>query len=124
MLLETWQWRSERERDREPGDRTTLPVSRRKPIRGGLLEIAVGETSAHHHVVSAADAALIEEGSRIILAIMQETAIEVRSTATGESQPERHRPIRLMPGSYEVRVQREYVNTPAGMPMRTTRVRD
>lgn len=67
----------------------------------GRIILARGEATGHHHsLVADEDTRLLtEEGGRMLLEIMA-------GTKTLEHQE--HGPIILSPGTYEVRLQREY----------------
>lgn len=87
------------------------------------LVLAEGESSLHEHTLDADDAELVQQGERMLLSIFKPTPMVVTHTNTGEVLS-RHTPIELPCGLYEVRIQRDLVVQPAGMPERTVRVRD
>lgn len=78
------------------------------PRRNGLLILAEGEATGHHHAVECADAQLFETANKsddLLLTIEADGAI---------LRHQEHAPIRLSPGWMLVRRQREYV--PAAPP--------
>ena len=85
------------------------------PVRAdqGLLILARGEATGHHHSIESIDAELVRQGAQILLTIFRPTALTHQE----------HAPIELPDGLYEVIPQREFVPAPAGMP-HWTRVRD
>jgi hypothetical protein len=94
-----------------------------KPARGRVV-LAQGETSLHEHTLPASDAELIRDGERMLLWTERPTRLAVTNTHTGAMLP-RHTPSELPGGGlYEVRIQRDLVVQPRGMPERWVRVRD
>lgn len=90
------------------------PRAERQRAERGLLILARGEATGHHHAVLTDEAELVKQGERMLLTVF--------GSATLTHQE--HAPIELPGGLYEVVPQREYVPTPAGMPQRWARVAD
>jgi len=83
------------------------------------LVLAEGETSGHFHSVFGKDARLCRyrnDTGRVV--VVADDGGEVRVVGGGAGGVDRHTPISLAPGRYEVRIQRSYG---AGM---TRRVED
>jgi hypothetical protein len=101
----------------KPVQELCMPITPR-PVRQraekGLVILARGEATGHHHAVAEGDAELVRQGERMLLSVFG------RAVLTHQE----HAPIELPGGLYEVVPQREYVSTPAGMPVRWSRVRD
>lgn len=75
----------------------------------GGIALAEGETSGHHHGVFGTGARLMryrDGASRIV--VVAEGGAEMRVVGGGSGGVDRHTPIALAPGSYEVRIQRAY----------------
>ncbi len=94
-----------------------MPVTP-KPVRvraeKGLIILARGEATGHHHAIAESDAELVRQGQKMLLTVLQPAVLAHQE----------HAPIELPGGLYEVVPQREYVPAPAGMPERWSRVRD
>jgi hypothetical protein len=86
--------------------------ARVKPEQG-LLILAKGEATGHHHAVAESDAELVRQGEKLLLWVEQSARLTHQE----------HREIELPGGLYEVIPQREFVPAPAGMPS-TRRVHD
>lgn len=73
------------------------------------LVLAEGETSHHHHALYGSGARLCRyrETPGRVVAIVDEGG-EMRVTGGGSGGVDRHTPIALAPGRYEVRIQRQF----------------
>lgn len=94
-----------------------IPKGKEIASEGGRLILATGETSFHCHAVDAKKARLYElarQETDVLAAldrcleIIETTLVRVESTQSRAHQDERHTPIELPPGTYRVRVMREY----------------
>lgn len=87
-----------------------VPAGARPVARvGGRLILAEGEVSGHAHAVLEAGAELLEGDLEArFLRVLEEGGVTVSH--------EDHAPVRIPPGEYEVRLQREYV--PRAVPQR------
>lgn len=65
---------------------------------GGLVILARGEATGHHHSVSSAHAAMLAKGAERFLRVTKTTVL----------RHQEHAPIQLKPGTYSVVIQREY----------------
>jgi len=75
------------------------------------IVLAEGETSGHHHAVFGPRARLCQyrDGGGRVLIVEREPA-EVRVVGGGSGGVDRHTPVTLSPGSYEVRIQRSWTS--------------
>lgn len=95
------------ETDPELGDRVTDP-------RGVVL--AEGETSNHHHAVVGRSAKLFAYkmgGRDARVLVVGRGGAEIRVVGGGAGGVDRHTPIRIKQGAYEVRVQRSWTSAHA-----------
>ena len=78
---------------------TKLPEGMKpsQPIDGRLI-LAYGETTGHHHSVTANVATLFEDGNKMVLAVREPTILDHQE----------HAQVEIMPGIYWVVRQREY----------------
>lgn len=83
----------------------------------GRVVLAIGETSGHCHAIDASKAKLFalarsEEGVEAaidrMLVVLQTATMRVESATSRAHQDERHTPVELPPGTFRVRVMREY----------------
>ena len=73
------------------------------------LVLAEGETSGHHHAVFGEGARLCRyKASPGRLVVVADAGADVRVVGGGAGGVDRHTPISLAPGRYEVRIQRSY----------------
>ncbi len=73
------------------------------------LVLAEGETSGHHHAIFGRGAKLCQYkqgGGRVV--VIADAGAEMRVVGGGSGGVDRHLPISLAPGHYEVRIQRSY----------------
>ncbi len=76
-------------------------------LRG--LVLAEGETSGHHHAIFGKNARLMQYkqgGGRVVM--VADCGADMRVVGGGSGGVDRHTPISLTPGNYEVRIQRSY----------------
>ena len=75
----------------------------------GGIALAEGETSGHHHGVFGKGARLMQyRDSTVRVVVVAKAGAEMRVVGGGSGGVDRHTPIALVPGSYEVRIQRAY----------------
>ena len=89
-----------------PAQPDTLEPAPKDP-RG--LVLAEGETSGHHHAIFGKGARLMQYkqgGGRVV--IVADAGADMRVVGGGSGGVDRHTPIALAPGHYEVRIQRSY----------------
>lgn len=87
---------------------TETPKGTRVKPRTGRIVLAEGEITGHAHTVDAAHAELIDASPEgVFLRVMEPTSLEHQE----------HRAIRLLPGSYQVLTQREYMPPPIREPV-------
>jgi len=75
------------------------------------LVLAEGETSGHYHAVLGRGAKLMQfraTGERVL--VVGKAGAEVRVIGGGSGGIDRHTPISLSPGNYEVRIQRAWTS--------------
>lgn len=79
-----------------------------KDARGVVL--AEGESSGHHHQVFGRGAKLMHfrDASAIARVLVVPRTAELRVVGGGSGGVDRHTPIKLSPGTWEVRTQRAY----------------
>ena len=73
------------------------------------LVLAEGETSGHHHAIFGKGARLMQykqTGQRVV--VVADAGAEMRVVGGGSGGVDRHTPIALATGHYEVRIQRQY----------------
>jgi len=78
-----------------------------KDTRG--LVLAEGETSGHHHAIFGRGARLMQYrqgGGRVV--VVADAGADMRVVGGGSGGVDRHTPISLRPGHYEVRIQKAY----------------
>ena len=78
-----------------------------KDARG--LVLAEGETSGHHHAIFGRGARLMQfrqGGGRVV--VVADAGADMRVVGGGSGGVDRHTPISLAPGHYEVRIQKSY----------------
>ena len=83
-----------------------------KDARG--LVLAEGETSGHFHAVFGKGARLCRykaEPGRVV--VVARDGAEVRVVGGGSGGVDRHTPVRIAPGCYEVRIQRAWTSANA-----------
>ena len=76
--------------------------------RRGLV-LAEGETSGHHHAIFGKGARLMQfkqGGQRVV--VVANAGADMRVVGGGSGGVDRHTPISLAPGHYEVRIQKSY----------------
>lgn len=89
------------------GDEDLEPV----PADPRGLVLAEGETSGHHHAVFGAGARLCRfraTPGRVV--VVADAGADVRVVGGGSGGVDRHTPISLAPGRYEVRIQRSWTS--------------
>lgn len=73
------------------------------------LVLAEGETSGHHHAIFGNGAKLMhyrQTGQRVV--VVADAGAEMRVVGGGSGGVDRHTPIKLPPGHYEVIIQQAY----------------
>lgn len=73
------------------------------------LVLAEGETSGHHHAIFGNGAKLMhyrQTGQRVV--VVADSGAEMRVVGGGSGGVDRHTPISLSPGHYEVIIQQAY----------------
>lgn len=80
------------------------------------LVLAEGESSGHYHAVFGRNARLCnykESGMRVV--VVDNDGADVRVIGGGIEGVDRHTPISLKPGKYEVRIQRSWTSENASL---------
>ena len=90
-----------------PAPKDELLEKAPKDKRG--LVLAEGETSGHHHAIFGKGAKLMQfkqSGTRIV--VVADAGADMRVVGGGSGGVDRHTPIALGKGHYEVRIQKSY----------------
>ncbi len=77
------------------------------------LVLAEGESSGHYHAVFGAGAKLMRYRDTQRVVVVADKGGEVRVVGGGSGGVDRHVPVQLSPGRYEVRVQRSWTSANA-----------
>lgn len=76
------------------------------------LVLAEGETSGHHHAIFGKGAKLMRyKTTEQRVVVVEKDGAEIRVVGGGSGGVDRHTPISLKPGHYEVRIQRTYTSS-------------
>lgn len=78
---------------------------------GGAHVVALGESSGHRHQIPAEGNKLFRRGSAMFLEVGGRggaCALEVTTDRGAPIVPPRHEPVKLPPGMYAIRIQREW----------------
>lgn len=87
---------------------TELEDDPTKDPRG--LVLAEGESSGHHHAVFGGAKLMRYKASGQRVVVVAKEGAEIRVVGGGAGGVDRHTPISLRPGAYEVRIQRSWTS--------------